>query len=140
MAKYDAGVALEILGTYAEQKNPSASLDAKAAAARELLEELAAFDRKMVDLAARRNPGDGSVALGFSFGGATVFFSSGKFGVLVDDLKVQVPVRFNRARGVFEGEAIDELRVPVPGELKARPRDALGVIARTIVDAMKNVG
>lgn len=141
MGKYDAGEALEVLGAFAEKKDPSGSAEAKAAAARELLAELAALDRKMTALTAVQDPRDGSIGISFmSSVAATVFYSSGKFGVMVEGVKTQVPLRFNRGRGIFEGEAPDMSRVPGPGEPKERRRDALAVIAETIVEAMKKQG
>jgi hypothetical protein len=141
MPKYDAAAALDILGAYAEEKNPSGSYHEKDAAAKNLLEQLVALDGKMVDLVAVADPRYASmtVAVSCSFAGARVAYSqqSGAFVVFADDLKLPVPVRFNRARGIFEGEAVDESRVPAPGEEKGRRRDALAVIADVVVDAMK---
>ena len=133
--------ALDILGAFAEEKEPSGSAEAKDAAARDLLAELAALDRKMVGMAAVRDPRDGSIGVSFvSSVGATVIYASGRFGVTVEHVKTQVPLRFNRGRGIFEGEATDASRVPGPGEPKERRRDALAVIAETIVEAMKKQG
>jgi hypothetical protein len=141
VAKYDAGEALEVLGAFAEKKEPSGSAEAKDAAARELLAELAALDKKMAGMTAVRDPRDGSVGISFmSSVGATVLYASGKFGLIVEGVKTQVPLRFNRGRGVFEGEAADTSRVPGPGDPKERRRDALAVIAETIVEAMKKQG
>lgn len=142
MPKYDASAALEVLGVFAEQKNPSASGNAKIEAARELLAELAALDGKMVDLAAGFDPRfrGPTVAVSLSFAGARVTYSAGQdkfFAFIGDEVKVSVPLRFNRARGVFEGEELDTSRMPVPGGPDKMQRDALVVLAEAVVEAMK---
>lgn len=134
--KYDATQALEILGAYAEKKNPSASGDAKDAAAGELLEQIVALDGGAFDLRATRHPGLARVTVSFGFGGATVQYASGNFLVLTDSVKVPVPLVFNRVRRVFEGEALDSETNPVPGERRQKRRDALAVIADAIVQAL----
>ena len=86
------------------------------AAARELLDELAALDNRMLDLTAGRDPRDGSVSLSLSFSGANVYYSSSGFSVTVDGARYPVPLRYNRAIGIFEGEATDDSRAAVPGD------------------------
>lgn len=144
MPKYDANEALEVLGAFAEQKDPSSSYRAKDEAAKELLQQLAALDAKMIDLAAGEDPRfrHTTVSVGFSFAGARVTYAptQGFIAFSGNDIKVPVPLRFNRARGIFEGEAVDTSRVPVPGELKDRRRDALAVLAEAIVEVLKKQG
>jgi hypothetical protein len=142
MATYDADGALEILGAYAEQRSPSDSGSAKVEAVNELLRQLAALDGRMLDLAAGPDPRfrGFTVAVSLSFGGARVNYSASqnKFIAFVDDeIKVAAPLRFNRARGIFEGEEVDTSRWPIPGDPKERRRDALVVLVETVVQAMK---
>jgi hypothetical protein len=136
--KYDSMQALEILGAYAEEKNPTRGMDAREAAAVALLEELRSLDKRVVDLAAVRQH-DGSVAIGFSFGGATVTYMSGRFHCAADEHSkpVPIPLVFNRARNVFEGTTVDATRVPVPGEPVQKKRDALAVIADALVATIR---
>lgn len=84
MAQYDATAALEVLGAYAEQRNPSASIEAREAAAKELLNEVAALGKgRMLDLAAGPLPGyaRATVAIGFSFSTVNVI-RTGRPGAL----------------------------------------------------------
>jgi hypothetical protein len=131
--------ALEILGRYAEGKNPSASLDAKFAAAAKLLKRVEGLDNQMPGLTAERD-GD-TVAVTFGFGTVLVQYNrhQGKFAVREADGNKwrEVPLVFNRARANFEGSAVDSTTVPVPGEPKEKRRDALAVIAEVIVDAIE---
>ena len=77
MAKYDAGAALEVLGTYAEQRDPSSTYRAKDEAAKELLQQLAALDAQMIDLAAGEDPRfrHMTVSVAFSFATARVTYT-----------------------------------------------------------------
>ena len=142
MAKYDSAGALEVLGAYAEQKNPSSSYRAKEQAAQELLNQLAALDGQMVDLSAGADPRfrGPTVGVSLSFAGARVTYVSGRERFIVftdDDTRVEVQLHFNRALGVFEGMQFESARAPVPGEPIERRRDALVVLAEAIVEVMK---
>lgn len=142
MAKYDSAGALEVLGVYAEQKDPASSHSLKEQAAQELLRQLAALDGQMVDLSAGADPRfrGPTVAVSLSFAGARVTYLAGRDRFVVftgDDNKVEVQLHFNRVRGVFEGMQFESARAPAPGELIERRRDALVVLAEAIVEVMK---
>jgi hypothetical protein len=136
--KYDETQALEILGAYAEERNPARSIDAREAAATVLLEQLRRLDKRFVDLAAVRNS-DGSVAIGFSFGSAKVSYLSGRFYCQADEhsKRVAIPLSYSRARNIFEGTTPEATTVPVPGDPVEKKRDALAVIAEAIVATIR---
>ncbi len=137
--EYDAAEARQILGAYAEKKNPTRSSEARETAAKLLLDQLQEkLDKSMADLAAVRQP-DGSVAIGFSFGGVRVRYISGRFLVTADEYSkpITVPVVFNRGLGIFEGEEFDTKTNPVPGATKERRRDALAVIVEAVVKGIE---
>lgn len=141
MPKYDSTEALEKLGAFVEERDPD--LVARAAAGRELLEELAALNVPGLTVQ-RRNEN----AVAFEFGAARALVKvndhAGTISVGVPHggrvfQENEVPLRYDRLARKFTGKGPASDRAPIPGN-RTPFRDALSVVAEIVVAKLRLTG
>lgn len=142
MGKYETDEALEMFGALVADE--AGALEARAGAARELLQELADVAAKVPCLSATRGPGGDVVIVRAGAHGAAVRTTrDGSISVarmfgpqILENSTREVPLLYDPAAKKLFGKGFEPDRAPVPGARRPR-RDGLAAVVAAIVERLK---